>query len=672
MAVDSPRSARYAWSPSDAGSSSTLAGVGWIPAASRHAPRRGLLGRARHARNHRRRLDASLAHPRDHFRAQQPLNVDPVTRLGLDRDPHHLRDIGELRDAEHLRRLAEPRIERRLGRELVDQLLEGRPDVLGILVERDRHVDDRASPATGAVVGDLDQAVRDGRQRAVVLPDRRGPEVELLDRSRDCAGRRGEVDRVADVVLALEEDEQAGERVPHDRLRAEPERDPNDARRRDDRRDVDAEVLQQRQQEHEPRDHDHDPRKQADHRRDAAPPAPLGVVAATPSPPPIVPGPASPHDREQHRDDDRGAEVPLVQLEPLEREGRGLGVALGEQREPAKEQHHATLAAARRHPAAQAVASSSARWVRTLTRARRQSEDATASSGGAVPSSARADAAARSAPPSTSRSTPVARSGVSPMLVRATRTPRSVRTADTPTRAQSCARRLNFRKLQPSVARGTRISVSTSVGASAVSNSPVKNDPASIVRRIPPAPATTNVASSARSTAGMSPAGSPWATEPPIVPTWRTAGSPICAAANAMMGHAACSSSLFATSWCRASAPIAISSPSSRIVEKPSRRPMSISVVGRATRKRIAGNNEWPPASSFASSSAASAAIASSTDPTRTYANGAGITRRLARRPGSTRRCSGSRCTGRGSLRATLGPLPLLGRGSLGGSSRRP
>ena len=45
---------------------------------------------------------------------------------------------------------------------------------------------------------------------------------------------------------------------------------------------------------------------------------------------------------------------------------------------------------------------------------------------------------------------------------------------------------------------------------------------------------------------------------------------------------------------------------------------MSTSVETRTIRRRIAGSNEWPPASSFASGSADSAAIASSTEPART------------------------------------------------------
>jgi len=91
-----------------------LPGIGCIPAAYRPPAASGRLGRAGHARHDRRRLDPALGHPGDDLGAEQPLDIDTVTRLGLDGDPHHLCDVRELRHANHLWRLAEPRVERRL------------------------------------------------------------------------------------------------------------------------------------------------------------------------------------------------------------------------------------------------------------------------------------------------------------------------------------------------------------------------------------------------------------------------------------------------------------------------------------------------------------------------------------------------------------------------------
>ena len=62
----------------------------------------------------------------------------------------------------------------------------------------------------------------------------------------------------------------------------------------------------------------------------------------------------------------------------------------------------------------------------------------------------------------------------------------------------------------------------------------------------------------------MSEAGSACAQEPPIVPTWRTAGSPIKLAAYATIGASSWSASLLATSWCRVRAPMATCPSSSR------------------------------------------------------------------------------------------------------------
>ena len=100
------------------------------------------------------------------------------------------------------------------------------------------------------------------------------------------------------------------------------------------------------------------------------------------------------------------------------------------------------------------------------------------------------------------------------------------RAAATPTMAQSWARRLNFWKPHavPGVF-GTRISVSSSSAARADSRNPVKKSLAAITRS-PLPPSATNEASRASSVAGRSDAGSAWATEPPMVPRWRTCGSP--------------------------------------------------------------------------------------------------------------------------------------------------
>jgi hypothetical protein len=139
-----------------------------------------------------------------------------------------------------------------------------------------------------------------------------------------------------------------------------------------------------------------------------------------------------------------------------------------------------------------------------------------------VPSAACAAASAGEAPPARAASTAAARSGVPPMLTRATLRPWTA----TPTMAQSMARWVNFWNDQPRAAGfGTRISVSSSPGSSTVSNRPSKNSPIPI-SRAPSVPRATTVASSASSTAGRSEAGSACATEPPMVPRCLICGSP--------------------------------------------------------------------------------------------------------------------------------------------------
>ena len=176
------------------------------------------------------------------------------------------------------------------------------------------------------------------------------------------------------------------------------------------------------------------------------------------------------------------------------------------------------------------------------------------SSAALVPSAACAAASAGEAPPARAASVAAARSGVPPMLTRATRPSWTAQ----PTMAQSMARWVNFWNDQdPAEADlGTRISVSSSSGSRAVSNRLWKNSPIGISRE-PPGPRATRVASSASSTAGRSEAGSACAIEPPIVPRCLICGSPTCPAACASRGTSRARTSECSTSWCLVRAPIA-------------------------------------------------------------------------------------------------------------------
>ena len=103
------------------------------------------------------------------------------------------------------------------------------------------------------------------------------------------------------------------------------------------------------------------------------------------------------------------------------------------------------------------------------------------------------------------------------------------RTATAPTIAQSWARRLNFwydEAVRPVF--GTRISVSSSSGCERGLEEALEELGGRRSVRSPEAPGRRRSASSASSAAGRSDAGSPCATEPPIVPRWRTWLSPTC------------------------------------------------------------------------------------------------------------------------------------------------
>ena len=125
-----------------------------------------------------------------------------------------------------------------------------------------------------------------------------------------------------------------------------------------------------------------------------------------------------------------------------------------------------------------------------------------------MPSAIPAAASAAEAPLTSAVSAPAARSGVPPMFTSATAAEVTVplsrpSTAATPTVAQSWARRRNLRYDQPAKVPsfGTRISVRSSPGPTAVSKTPRKKSAAGTTRS-PPVPRTTISAPSASTTAG--------------------------------------------------------------------------------------------------------------------------------------------------------------------------
>ena len=115
--------------------------------------------------------------------------------------------------------------------------------------------------------------------------------------------------------------------------------------------------------------------------------------------------------------------------------------------------------------------------------------------------------------------------------------------------------------------------------------------------------------------AGWSEAGSPWASEPPSVPQWRTCGSAIVLATTEARPR---SRSRTISTW-RVIAPIRQPPLARSMPFNPGTSPRSISSAGAARRSFISGSSECPPASSFASSPPSRSALsASSSDAGRT------------------------------------------------------
>src|SRR5215212_8488768 len=87
-----------------------------------------------------------------------------------------------------------------------------------------------------------------------------------------------------------------------------------------------------------------------------------------------------------------------------------------------------------------------------------------------------------------------------------------------------------------------------------------------------------------------------------MVPLWRTAGSPIPPASSASAGMASPTIGEFATSACRAVAPITSERPFISMASSPSIWERSIRCGGLASRCFMTGTSVWPPAITLASS----------------------------------------------------------------------
>ena len=227
-----------------------------------------------------------------------------------------LGDVGQLHDAEHGRSLAEPAAAAGVASSAKRSSSTSR--TVGSSVEPTRtSTIARAQPRV-LLLDDLDGAVRHDAERAVVLAQRGDPQRQRLDRAAHGAALGLQVDDVADVELALERDEEPGERVPHERLRAEAERDADDAGAREQRAERHPERREHVEANQDPDDHLQGRRHQAGDRRDApAPRAFHGVVGRVLRAAVRTAHPGAEEQRDHEREEQRQAELDPQVAPPL-------------------------------------------------------------------------------------------------------------------------------------------------------------------------------------------------------------------------------------------------------------------------------------------------------------------------------------------------------------------
>src|SRR6185437_4965365 len=143
-------------------------------------------------------------------------------------------------DALDPRRLQDPALPDRVVVHLAAELVDDLDRLVDIGPEGDRDVLVDPGPRPGPVAGDLDLTVRHRVDDAVEVAQRRPPQAEVLHRPGDAGDR----DDIALAVLVLDEDQRAVEVVADEALRAEPDRDADDAEPRDGGADVEVERRQ--------------------------------------------------------------------------------------------------------------------------------------------------------------------------------------------------------------------------------------------------------------------------------------------------------------------------------------------------------------------------------------------------------------------------------------------
>src|SRR4051812_35642846 len=196
----------------------------------------------------------------------------PAAGLGaadLADDRHH--GAVDLVDAPELEIAADQAAEFDLAAHLVDDILEDLAGAVGILLVGDVDADGRIAGAAAGIGDGRDRAERHDVHGTVA-----GPEPDRADRDvLDHARQPRHADAVADLDGVLQQQEQPGDEVLHQLLRAEADGDADDAGARQQRRDVDADLAERREADD---GGDHAQQGRAQHRLKGPQPRGAGIV----------------------------------------------------------------------------------------------------------------------------------------------------------------------------------------------------------------------------------------------------------------------------------------------------------------------------------------------------------------------------------------------------------
>src|SRR4029079_14583910 len=205
-------------------------------AADRFGWKRGCAGGLLHGDRARRETDALLAeHPVD---ALERFALPParLRRPRTELHPHDERIVGDVGHALQFERLQQLRAELRFLHHLHADLLHGLAHELDVGVACEPHVELDRLPVA-AEVGDRGElAERDRVDLAVVVAQPHRAQGDLLHRALELP----RIDVFPDTERVVGHEEDPGDDVAHQRLRADTDREADDARAGKERRDVDA------------------------------------------------------------------------------------------------------------------------------------------------------------------------------------------------------------------------------------------------------------------------------------------------------------------------------------------------------------------------------------------------------------------------------------------------